>query len=66
MKPQITKFLKILLYPLLWCRQVLLEASDTCCYSGSIGSGTYGDFRAPEESSRPVYQVSVSRPRAAR
>lgn len=66
MKPIILTSLKILLYPLLWCRQVLLEASDACCYSGSMGSGTYGDFRAPEVSSRPVYQVSVTRPRAAR
>ena len=48
MKQILLRALRALIYPLVWCRRTILEASEICWDSDPIGCTDYMTFRSRE------------------
>ena len=45
MKTFLTRLIRSVFYPLIWCRRVVLEASEVCLDYDPIGFSDYMDYR---------------------
>ena len=61
MKNTLTRILKALVFPLLTCRRIILEASQICCDYDPIGFSDYIDFAVSDR--EPAARTSDIRPR---
>ena len=48
MKNRLLKIVKVLLFPVLWCRNTLLEASEICLDCDPVGFTDYLNYVAPD------------------
>ena len=61
MKTKLLTILKTLIYPVIWCRQTILDASDVCGSCETIGFSDYTNFLSHGEGRRSCCQVSPGR-----